>query len=132
MQKQVRELNGCDRAAAQPIYTITCPHCDGSRILPNGEECTGCRSGGRLRGQKNIHRCPASHMTDSISDALRHYPHAEGGAFPVEGGLLRQSPSYIQFVGTVSGEVAKVRQEQAEERNMEAKAAAKKARTRTR
>lgn len=131
-QKDLRERWGCDCAAAEPLYTITCPRCDGSRITPDGELCDQCETHGRQRGQKEISRCPTSHITKDISDAVRSYPHAEAGGFPEDGGLMNQSPSYLNFVSTLSGESNRIRKEEADEAKSAQKAKSRAAQVRKR
>jgi hypothetical protein len=63
---------------------------------------------------KYMHRCPCSMTTREISDGLRHYSWREGGSMPECGGILEQSPSYLQFCSVVSSEVARVQREKME------------------
>jgi len=118
-QRSIRRLWGCDKAAARAMYTITCPHCDGSGVdLRTGARCEVC-----VRGEKALDRCPTSHVDASVSAMLRHYAHAEAGGFPAPGGLLEQAPSFLHACSVVSGEVARVRDEEHKVQKQKAEAA---------
>ena len=79
-----------------------------------------------MKGEKKIYRCPASHVDQSLSAALRHYPHAKGGIFPVSGGLLEQAPCYLHLNQVLSGECAKIQKAESDAHAAVAVAAGKK------
>jgi hypothetical protein len=110
------------------MFTITCPHCDGSGISARtGERCGVC-----FRGEKKLYRCPTSHIDSGISIAIRHFPHAEEGRFPAAGGVLDQAPSFLHFHSVLSGEMNKIRRDEMEAERTKNKAKAASANVRKR
>lgn len=77
------------------VFKITCPRCDGFDF-----ECDLCSG----RGEAPFFRCPGSQRTPELDLAFRCYMHTEAGLYPVAGGLLDQSASFIEFEGIVNSE----------------------------
>lgn len=72
-------------------------------------ECPVC-SGGR----EPVYRCPRSHATAELDDAFHALDWVEAGIFPVPGGLLDQSASFLAFAQIVAAERAAIDREERE------------------
>lgn len=108
----------CESGAEQ--YAITCTRCDGSGTDPeSGGICEKCGDN-RFLGYLPQNRCPRSHMTPAISQALDALAWVRRGVLPETGGMADQSPSFLQFVGAFEGEVHRVEAERQEQERLKA------------
>lgn len=89
---------GCDgmlSASAAAAYEV-----DGQRIM--------------------LERCPLSSLTQETCAVLSFYPWLESGSWPVQGGVLDQSATFVHAVRIYSSEINRIerkRVKDAEERN---------------
>lgn len=80
------------------LWTV-CPRCSGG-----DPECATCEG----RGRCAVRRCPTSHSDPDLSAAFFAYTLVESGVWPVAGGMLDQSASFLAFVREVSAERAAI------------------------
>lgn len=121
-KRSVRIRMGCDEdcAAGAEQYAITCTRCDGSGTDPEtGGLCGRCGEG-RYVGYLPQRRCPRSQMTPAISMALDALSWVRRGVLPEDGGMMAQSPSFLQFVSTFEGEIHRVEAERQEQERLKA------------
>ena len=117
-QLRIRRDHGCDRdisEGSRARYAIKCPVCDGLRVVGVGRiECTYCEKEGMFRGFVPIRRCPASHYSPDLTRALNAlvFMRCEGGAPPEPGGMLDQSPTFLQFLNVFNAESTMIQREQ--------------------
>lgn len=67
------------------MLRITCTACNGP-----SQSCKVCSG----RGFELIYRCPTSHVTPDVADAIAAYNMLESGILPVAGGWLDQSEDF--------------------------------------
>ena len=84
------------------VFGPTCERCDGSKKLPDGEDCDLCEG----RGDKWVYRCPASQMTVSTSSLVRMWGPYQNGILPDGGGLYDQSACFVHAMAILGAEKA--------------------------
>lgn len=92
-----RARHGCDApipSDERVWYAIRCPRCDGAAA--SGAHCDVCSDDG-YPGFKKMRRCPASHCSPDIGDAMKAMSWVVDGILPDDGGLGDQSISFVDF-----------------------------------
>jgi len=92
---------------AEPIE-IECPTCSGL-----SDDCEACGGTGTF----SLDRCPKDYVGNEIAEAVRLADYANGGMWPVAGGLLDQSAQFVSFVAYLKDQDAKVQIDKQERRN---------------
>jgi hypothetical protein len=70
--------------------TLVCDACGGDAELR--QSCQACRG----RGLLMLSDCPRNLRTEAARRTLEMYQHARDGAWPVTGGVLDQTRSFLQ------------------------------------
>lgn len=90
------------------MLRITCSACDGAR-----DDCPTCDGTGR----EPRFRCPSSHNTLDLAQAMRCMDLLEVGVLPSRGAWLEQTAAFGAFVRIASAERAAVEIEAEQERD---------------
>lgn len=109
-QRRHRERHGCDRDipdGERCWYAIRCPGCEGLG-------CPRCEPGGH-KGALVMRRCPASHMTADIAEAINALTWLEKGVLPEGVSLGDQAISFVEFRKVFEAEKNDVLAEQRKE-----------------
>tara|TARA_R110000782_G_scaffold259110_2_gene349328 strand:+ start:39494 stop:39844 length:351 start_codon:yes stop_codon:yes gene_type:complete len=107
-----RARHGCDvdiPEGARRHYSIRCPKCDGE-----GGDCELCGHD-ELPGFLLMRRCPASHMSHDIGEALTALHWLKDGVLPEGGCLGDQSISFVEFRKLFESEMNEAVSEQRKE-----------------
>ena len=96
----LRRAWGCDEDSPSELDRIPC-HCDGS---PHCVRCEG-------RGVVSMRRCPNAVITRREREMIRYSALAKSGLWPVEGGALDQSKSFLDGYAVVVTEIASIEED---------------------
>jgi hypothetical protein len=55
---------------------------------------------------ESIHRCPVRHLTADVARLLKLYGHYRNGFLPVAGGVLDQTPQFLEAMAVIAQQVA--------------------------
>lgn len=89
------------------MLRITCPKCHNA--APDCERCHGA-------GFDLVYRCPTSHASDDVAEALAAYHMLEAGILPCAGGWLDQSEAFVRAVEVINAERAVIERENQQRR----------------
>lgn len=109
-QRQHRERHGCDKDipdGERCWYAIRCPRC-------HGASCDLCGEGD-YPGHLVMRRCPASHMSSDIAEAIGALTWLKDGILPDGVSLGDQSISFVEFRRLFETEKNEVLEEQRKE-----------------
>jgi len=108
----IRKQEGCDVVqvfgqpfdgkGARPLFAITCSACSGSK-----HDCEVCLGS----GEERVYQCPGTLRSIHVNEALRAFASHDHGVLPDPGSLYEQSAPFVDVVGIISSESARLQRE---------------------